>query len=231
MGFGILFIGYILTFVLSIASYGCVFSFVGYLVMLFALTKLWEYNGRFKYAFFAALPLLLISAYDVFVMAAGMMGVGYINPDVLKNSLPYVEIILELAYHGTLALALAAIASDTELNTIRANAVRDYVLYILYFAIAAISIIPPVLTSSVGRYFTMAAFVAELFCIALFAILIFSCYRNICDESDVNMSAKVSRFGFVNKIRAEYNQKEEKAREADRLYKQERAQRKKNKRK
>ena len=231
MGFGILFIGYILSFVLSIASYGCVFSLVGYLTMLFALTKLWEYNGNFKYPFFTALPLALISAYDVFVMASGMMGIGYINPEILKNALPYVEIALELAYHGTLALAMASIASDTGLGTIKANAVRNYALYILYFAIAAASIIPPVQASDAGRYVTMAAFVAELFCIALFAILIFSCYKNICDENDEDMRAKTSRFGFVNKIRSEYNEKEEKAREADKQYRHERAQRKKNKKK
>ena len=66
MGFGIFFIGYILTFVLSIASYGYVFEFLGYLVMLFAMTKLWEYNAKFKFPFFAAIPLILISVYSIF---------------------------------------------------------------------------------------------------------------------------------------------------------------------
>jgi hypothetical protein len=45
------------------------------------------------------------------------------------------------------------------------------------------------------------------------------------------MKSKESRFEFVNKMRAEYDAKEQKAREADLKYKHERAQRKKNKKK
>ena len=231
MGFGIFFIGYILTFVLSIASYGYVFEFLGYLIMLFALTKLWEYNAKFKFPFFAAIPLILIAVYSIFYGVSDIIGLGFIESATVGNVLEYAKIIFELGFHGALALAIAAIATDTGLDIIKNNALRNYVIYILYFAVAAVSIIPPINASSAGKYVTMTAWVAGLFCIALFAILIFSCYKNICDEGDTEMKSKESRFEFVNKMRAEYDEKEQKAREADLKYKHERAQRKKNKKK
>ena len=38
--------------------------------------------------------------------------------------------------------------------------------------------------------------------------MIFSCYRRICDEGDVDMPQKPSRFEFVNEMRREREEKE-----------------------
>ena len=63
------------------------------------------------------------------------------------------------------------------------------------------------------------------------AIMLFSCYMNICDENDTEMAAKPSRFGFINKLRADFDEKEMRARKADSEYLHEKAEKRKNKKK
>ena len=65
--------------------------------------------------------------------------------------------------------------------------------------------------------------------IILDLVLIASCYSRICDENDVDMERKPSRFAFVNKIRAELDAKQARARASSLQYKKEKAERKKNK--
>ena len=47
--------------------------------------------------------------------------------------------------------------------------------------------------------------------IILDLVLIFKCYAKICDEDDVDMPLKKSRFAFVNKFREETARREQKA--------------------
>ena len=61
MGFGILFIGYILAFLMKIIPYGYIFELTGILLMIYAFTKLAEYHKYFKYAFFAAIAMILLA--------------------------------------------------------------------------------------------------------------------------------------------------------------------------
>ena len=65
--------------------------------------------------------------------------------------------------------------------------------------------------------------------IVLQIVLIFSCYARICDEGDVEMERKPSRFAFVNKFRAELDAKQEKARRESEEYKREKMEKRREK--
>ena len=54
MGFGLLLTGYLMTYLLSLSSYGAFPAIIGCVIMLYALTKLIEYEPGFRYAFYAA---------------------------------------------------------------------------------------------------------------------------------------------------------------------------------
>ena len=61
-------------------------------------------------------------------------------------------------------------------------------------------------------------------------ILIGQCYANICDEKDLEMKRKKSRFAWVNRFYEELERKEEKARAETVAYQKEKLE-KRNKRK
>ena len=56
------------------------------------------------------------------------------------------------------------------------------------------------------------------------------CYTRICDEGDVEMNRKPSRFAFINKMRAELDKREEKALESQEQYIEEKRQKREQKR-
>ena len=69
MGFGILLIGYFVTFAFSVSSYYFFADIIGILIMLYAFSKLSRYNRYFVDAMVPALGFLVLCA----VNAASMM--------------------------------------------------------------------------------------------------------------------------------------------------------------
>ena len=74
---------------------------------------------------------------------------------------------------------------------------------VLYFVLRVAAYIPTPVQETYNRYFGLPIFILNLAWIVLDIVLIFKCYAKICDESDVEMEQKPSRFEFVNKYRAE----------------------------
>ncbi len=238
MGFGLLFIGYLLTFLLSMAGgYGAYPAIVGCLVLLYAQTKLAEYEKNFKYSFFATLPMTACVAYELAVSAVTMMGIslpGFLGSAGMEAAMKYAGFVFEFAFHCFLLLAIAKIAGDTELGKQKTAAWRNLIIYGVYFATAVVaSLISP--ETDAAPYLFLAQFVMYLVCMILNGVLIFSCYMHICDENDQDMKAKPSRFEAVNRFREEFDRREEKARQKSREYRaekmQKRAEQLKNKKK
>ena len=67
MGFGLLFIGYFMTYLMSVSYAGYLIRFMGYVIMLFAFTKLYKYNRSFKLPLYASILLLGITAIGCYV--------------------------------------------------------------------------------------------------------------------------------------------------------------------
>ena len=73
---------------------------------------------------------------------------------------------------------------------------------------------PSVITAKeYAVYFSAPVLILYFVCIILNLVLIFSCYSRICDENDVDMARKPSRFAFVNKLRGESEQRQREAAE------------------
>ena len=239
MGFGLLFIGYLATYLLYLAGgYGCFPAMIGCIMMLYALAKLSEYEPLFKYAFFAAIPLTVCWGY--FVAAEVALSFGTILPGFLsytstQNIIVYVRSFFDLAYHAALLLSIAKIAGDTGVTRTRNAAIRNLIIY----AVFAVAQIADYLTPATSPYALYVFFGVMIFWLAeliLNSVCIFSCYMRICDEGDQNMEVKPSRFKIINDLRAEYDRREAKAQKENREYRlsqlqkrAERAKRKKNK--
>lgn len=215
MGFGLLLIGYLATYLLSLAGgYGCYPAIVGCFFLLYALFKLSEYEKRFLYAFYAVMPITLCVLFKVIAEIVGMGGETLpliFGTEMFSKAVSYIKFVSDVVFHVMLFLAVSKTAKDTELPKIRRTALSDLVIYGVYSVSALANLIFPT-----QRYIFMFAFIAMLLCTVLNSVMIGLCYMKIADENDADMKAKPSRFKFVNDFREEYDKREEKAQKRNR---------------
>ena len=213
MGFGLLFIGYILTYLLSMAgAYGCYPAIIGCALMLYALTHLVEYEASFKLPFFSALPMTLCVTYSFVVELFSSLGIllpVFLTSSVTLTVVTYASALFDLVFNMTLLYAITCIAKETGVDRIRNAAIRNIVVYGVYFLSVLLDESLP-RESAVRPYTFLAAFFLSLLVLVLNSIVIFSCYMRICDESDTEMERKESRFEVINKFNKEFDRREQK---------------------
>ncbi len=207
MGFGILFIGYFITFVMSSTLYGYVFKLIGYFMMMSAVGKLNLYNTNFKRCAYPLLPLFIFAMYEAFADIYGYFSGSdtfVISDKISQVSLYAVPLLLAL-FHIFLTLAIFDIARQTELKNIQSSIITDFVFFALYFILyyLTLAIAPQ------QKFLIMAIFIIRWAWTVLFLVSMASCYRNICDENDIDMKRKPSRFAFVNKFLDELDRREQ----------------------
>lgn len=236
MGFGLLLIGYLITYIVALNTYGAAFRLLGYIVIAYAAFKLSEYERKFRLTAYVSAALALLSAistaqficehlYDNMILSSNPFG------GVFATVMPYIDAIGVFALQLVLLLAIKKIARDTEVHNIELNAGRNIFFVSLYFILSVVGYLPLPFKESYARYMGLPLVILYIAWIAFQIGILFSCYARICDESDVEMERKPSRFAFVNKFRAELDAKQEKARRESEEYKrakQEKRREKKN---
>ena len=216
MGFGLLFLGYFMTHLMSVFSLGCVVRLVGYALMIYAFTKLHKYNVAFRFPFYTGFAMLGVTLADCYAKV-GKLFYDYllINsfylPEGFEETVASADDAFSFVFHTCLLYAIIQIAKDTEVEKIRVASVRNFVFMCIYAVLIMISKLPFAFVENYKRYFSMPIILLYFAIIILNLVLIFTCYANICDESDVDMPLKKSRFEFVNKFREETARREQKA--------------------
>ena len=236
MGFGILFIGYFITYVMSMNPIGVVFRILGYALMCKAALKLSEYDGKFKMAGYAALALALLNTFSATVELTSFLCDNMVidtNPfsGMIGDSVTlYVEPLTVFAFHIFLLLAIRNIGKDTEVPKIVVGAGRNIFFIVLYYLLSfAKYILPPSIQQSYNRNMGLPMVILYLVWIFFNHALLLSCYSHICDEADVDMTPKRSRFALLNKFMDRLEEKRERSRKADEKYRQEKLEKQKNK--
>ena len=220
MGFGLLLMGYFLGMVMSLNIFGAFFRLAGFALAAYAARKLSDYHKGFSFLTLASIISVAVSAlgaisslsaflYDNMIIAEKLIGDG------LATAFGYARYGAELVFTVALCVAISLIAKETGEIKLRYVAIRNLALYCVYFVLQIICWLPHEYVGTLLQITALPA-VAQLAGFALILLnllMIFSCYRRICDESDVDMPQKPSRFEFVNQMRAEREEKE-KARQA-----------------
>lgn len=206
MGFGWLFIGYFMATLMSINMFGSYFRLLGYCIILFSSAKLRKYNRSFGYMSIAsvlmiAVSLLLVTAdissylYELMILDSNLLGESF------KTVVGYIEMSVTFIFNGAMLYAIRAIAIDTDVPKISVSAVRNFVFVCIYYILNLLPYLPFKIFDDFGKYFAAPALLLYFAWIILNLILIYSCYARICDENDVDMEVKPSRFAFVNRMR------------------------------
>ena len=220
MGFGVLLIGYLLGTLLSFNVFGAFFRLAGFAIAAYGAKKLSDYHTSFSLLFYASLFCVVVS---VLGTISGVSAFLYDNliitekliSDGLSYAFGYARYCAELVFTVILCVAISLISKETGELKLRYVAIRNLALYCVYFVLQVICWLPHKYVGTLLQLTALPA-VVQLVSFALIllnALMIFSCYRKICDESDVDMPQKPSRFEFVNQMRAEREEKE-KARQA-----------------
>lgn len=219
MGFGILFLGYFATTMMSIPlsrmfpiDLGGIVKLVGYILIIIAAKKLSDYNEGFMKLIPSSCLMVLISAFEGFLDVTVFLSINQIAEFPFSNALiyvndaktvDYVSFVATIYFVAALCLAIKQIAQDTGIKKIEIAATRNFVFYCILFIVQAISFMPFEWVTVYKPVFVSALLIIELLCWLLNLYMLFSCYAKICDSDDVEMKQKPSRFEFVNKKREE----------------------------
>lgn len=204
MGFGLLFVGYFMAAFMSMSPLGgYIIRIIGYAIILFGAIKLKRYNNDFRYLCMGTLLMAAISCVIALSSIFGdITGVSLFS-DNLKNIIGHAERVGYVLFTLSMCLPIRSIAKETEVEKIAVAAVRNFIFTAMYFILYLAAYIPLPFMNDYKKYFGTPVFVLYLVIIFMNLFMLFSCYAKICDESDVEMAQKPSRFAFVNRFREE----------------------------
>ena len=215
MGFGLLFIGYFLEFMLGMNEIGTFTHIIGYMVMFAGLARLRRYCPIFSYAQYATLPLMLVAVYQTLIELPRFFDVSFSFVSELGLSLYWwLHIILEVTFHAFLLLSIAEICKRTGVKKNVTRALRNSVIVTIY---VVLYFLPIESLYGVQLLFQLIYVICNL-------VLIASCYMRICPAGEENMDkpVKLSRIGWIARLQQKYQKSEDKAINADRAYHQQR---------
>ena len=201
MGFGILFFGYFLSFLLSLNAYGSIFALVGYYVIFSALQKLSEYKSSLT----RCIPfLLLMTVCDLINTVELLFKLDFSAFDTVVSAIQLVSVFLFNLFVFT---SISALGKDTDVIEVISLAKTNVFVVSLYFAANLAMIIFPA-TSYVLAIAMILRLLFPLFALAL----IYQSFRFICAPEDIDMPIKPSRFKFINNWRERQDKREEETR-------------------
>lgn len=212
MGFGLLFVGYVITFLISLVKFGFVIRLAGYALMAYALIKLREYNKSFDYPMYASFFLILHGIYDFVYQGAGELAITL--PSFFGAAAAAVEwigFIAVTAFNVTLLCAIYSISKSLELPKQKNAALRNIVFISAYFIMNLLGMGPLRNNELYSRYFVFPMLILQLAWIVLNFILIFSCYMYICPEGDEDMKRRKTGITPLDRFLEESDRRLDKA--------------------
>lgn len=177
MGFGTLFVGYIIG--INFVSKQGIFWFISSLIMLFALTKLYEYNKWFRYSLITCTVMSVLSAAAATFELLAIFGREYQSAIIWFVT---VQPMFTAVYTYFLLCGIIDIAKETgAVNIFQRAFVQRFFLFIFYIPFIFMNFsndfLPPSETAAkVVTVIYMVICVLGVIYIAINAKLIFSCY-------------------------------------------------------
>lgn len=219
MGFGLLFIGYFIAFLMSFHKYGFLCRIIGYYLIFCSVQKLSEYKRGLARTVIPLLALTLCGVYD----AGALISESFFFtsfPEALTYSVDLMEVALGFLFHVYLLKGIIGLGEDTELPRICSFArwclVGVTFHLILNFVLSVAQLCASLFPSFGGQPLqTLAGILARATLLVgilypiVVLVLIHSCYAQICAPEDLEMKPKPSRFAFINKSREMSAKKDE----------------------
>ena len=221
MGFGLLFIGYFVSTLMTLNPVGSLFRFLGYAVILLSVLKLRKYHRAFDFSIFTTILMMIVSCG---LIVSSFTGDG-------QTLIAYIEQGCSLLFHAFLLYAVFQISKETGVKKLSDASVRNFVFICFYNLVSLLDYLPIPAFDTVQGEMKIISIILYFSYMLLNLLLFGQCYANICDEKDAEMNRKASRFAWVNSFREEFDRREEKARKETELYRKEKQEKRKQRKK
>ncbi len=192
MGFGILFIGYIVLFICRAAD---VFpDILGYGVMLCGMFTLARNSAHFAMARNALIPTAVVGLLnDVLQIITLVNGHDF---GALRTTVVLLNLICLAGWCVLFCFGVVRLSNEIHLPKLRDKAKRNIAVTALYLAATVVTTLRPSCLGEFIKYFSPLMLVVSVLWTIFGATLIYGCYMHICLEGDEEMPDRPSRFGF-----------------------------------
>lgn len=203
MGYGLVLLGYLITFFVSLSLYGWVMRLLGFALMAYGFIKLKDYFPSYKLSVFALLALFLVGLCEAGCEVVLLFGGLPESIDPIKTVVYYIRDGLVLVFHIFMLVSTYIAFGVVGLNDKRVSAVTDICAVIvgyIFYILSALGIVEA----------NVAFFVQTIWMIMVF-VLLFGCYMRICPEGDEDMPRRESKIPFINKFSEALEKRENEA--------------------
>ena len=206
MGFGLLILGYFLTFAFTISQAYFFADVIGALVMLYAFTKLSEYNRYFRGAAAAGMVFTLLALTSGVLLSMHMLtteGVLDIVLDAAKSA-------SALVMHVFMLLGTRGIAEGADCGKLADRAMRNLVMVITYYVLYFGTLIAAPFLPAVLSYISFLVYIYFLVCLVLNLLLLHTCFGMLYPAEGDPMENRRSRVPLFNKVSDAFDRLEDK---------------------
>ena len=226
MGFGWLFIGYFITFMVQMNPYAVFVAPLGIAMLAYGAYKLYSYCHRFAYIYIPSAIMLLGFILSAVATLSDLIAFNLPAKSVFADGGYAIYFVGALLFHIALMLAIYDLAKKVDLPKIAGNAIRNFVVFAIYALIYAVSLLPLETIAEFNKLMAIPYIALWFLWMILNLILIFSCYMRICPEGDEDMPQRPSKFKLFDKMNDILNKKQDQIIESQRQYNMEKAKRK-----
>ncbi|MBQ8351784.1 MAG: hypothetical protein IJY20_07065 [Clostridia bacterium] len=214
MGFGYLFLGYLVS--LNFLVYSPLTTPIAVVLMLRGMLSLSRFNRPLKEAYIILWPTLVVSLAAFFLELARMLSlISQARFAAINAWLSVMMPLAMLLFTWRMLCGIASLAKETELPKLVYRARRN----LIFTAIAYLAYLFFSLPFEADWYAaaTVHAFVPILLCrlaaMILNAMLIYACYMWICMPEDLEMERKKTGIAFLDELNEKMDKREEEAQE------------------
>ena len=233
MGFGYLFLGYLMTFVLYLTAnrlgVGAFALLFGYLLLLLGVLKLEKYEKRFGFAKPLLFLLLLGGVYQAIgeVLAFYKVSLPLFTSELAKTIDSWSLFFLLMLLQAVLLLSIAAIARGVGLLHLASKALRNLIFLSLYGIFYILYNLPFAWVEATKPYLALPMILCQLILIFLNLLLLLSCMKNIAPAGEEEPEPKRYRWEFLNKVGDAFERNRREAAESGRAYAEEKLRKRK----
>ncbi len=197
MGFGVLFFGYAAAYLMSLNSFGYLFKIVGAAVMLSGIGKLRDFEKSFNYLYFCGIAVALSALSEAIfaIIEPSFLPIG--EASAISTA---AWLLTAVPFHALLYISFYRISKEVGVMKLAGRSILGGIFLGVELLLALSVYIVGFLSTKLAWYLTGAAFLFSYVIIIFNLALIYSCYKNICEEGDEDAPVKPSKIPFLNKL-------------------------------
>lgn len=214
MGFGYLFLGYVIS--LNFLVYSALTMPIAVVLMLRGMLSLSRFNRPLKEAYLLLWPTLLLSLCSFVLELLRMLSLlRQAQFDAISMPFSIMMPAALLLFTWRLLCGICALAKETGLPKLvyraRRNLVFSAIAYLAYLFFSLPIGADWFIAASVHAF--VPVLLCRLIATVLNAMLIYSCYMWICMPEDLDMKRKKTGIGFLDELNEKMDKREEAAQE------------------